>query len=113
MAVPPGTRLYLQFGTMDVRRYCIEKGYLDVFEKSGATLVMPGCGSCANCGPGQSTSEKQVTISAINRNFPGRSGPGDVWLASPYTVAASALAGQITTFDALQNRKLEVAESEL
>jgi 3-isopropylmalate/(R)-2-methylmalate dehydratase large subunit len=43
-----------------------------------------------------------VTISAINRNFPGRSGPGDVWLASPYTVAASALAGKIATFEQLK-----------
>jgi len=85
-----------------VRNYCEQQGYLPVFEQAGATLVMPGCGSCANCGPGQSTSAEDVTISAINRNFPGRSGPGNVWLASPYTVAASALRGHITTFDALQ-----------
>jgi 3-isopropylmalate/(R)-2-methylmalate dehydratase large subunit len=42
-----------------------------------------------------STRPDQVTISAINRNFPGRSGPGQMWLASPATVAASALAGRI------------------
>jgi 3-isopropylmalate/(R)-2-methylmalate dehydratase large subunit len=46
-----------------------------------------------------------VTISAINRNFPGRSGPGNVWLASPYTVAASALAGKITTFEQLKGAR--------
>jgi 3-isopropylmalate/(R)-2-methylmalate dehydratase large subunit len=46
-----------------------------------------------------------VTISAINRNFPGRSGPGNVWLASPYTVAASALAGKITTFEQLKGTR--------
>lgn len=102
MRVSPRTRLYLQFGTMDVRRYCEEQGYLDTFTKAGATLIMPGCGSCANCGPGQSASESDVTISAINRNFPGRSGPGAVWLASPYTVAASASAGRITGFGALK-----------
>lgn len=102
LKVAAGTRLFLQFGTQDVRRYCDERGYLPTFEQAGVTLVMPGCGSCANCGPGQSASERDVTISAINRNFPGRSGPGNVWLASPYTVAASALAGRITTFDALQ-----------
>jgi len=100
--VADGTRLYLQFGTMAVRAYCEEQGYLPVFERAGVTLVMPGCGSCANCGPGQSATAKDVTISAINRNFPGRSGPGDVWLASPYTVAASALAGKITTFEQLK-----------
>jgi 3-isopropylmalate/(R)-2-methylmalate dehydratase large subunit len=49
-----------------------------------------------------SASPDQITISAINRNFPGRSGPGKVWLGSPYTVAASALAGHITTFDQLR-----------
>lgn len=101
LKVPSGTRLYLQFGTMDVRRYCTSQGYLSVFEAVGATLVMPGCGACANCGPGQSATAEDVTISAINRNFPGRSGPGDVWLASPFTVAASALAGKITTFEQL------------
>ncbi|QCP54298.1 3-isopropylmalate dehydratase [Trinickia violacea] len=100
--VSPHTRLFLQFGTLAVRDYCEARGYLPTFEQAGVTLVMPGCGSCANCGPGQSTTADDVTISAINRNFPGRSGPGDVWLASPYTVAASALAGRITTFEALQ-----------
>ncbi|VVE34815.1 3-isopropylmalate dehydratase [Pandoraea communis] len=102
MRVAQGRSLFLQFGTMDVRAYCEEKGYLETFEAAGATLVMPGCGACANCGPGQSTSAEQVTISAINRNFPGRSGPGSVWLASPYTVAASALAGRIAGFDELR-----------
>jgi 3-isopropylmalate/(R)-2-methylmalate dehydratase large subunit len=40
-----------------------------------------------------------VTISAINRNFPGRSGPGQLYLASPYTVAASAMAGRIVSWE--------------
>ncbi|VVE21935.1 2,3-dimethylmalate dehydratase large subunit [Pandoraea iniqua] len=102
MRVAPGRSLFLQFGTMDVRAYCESRGYLKTFEAVGATLIMPGCGACANCGPGQSTTREQVTISAINRNFPGRSGPGSVWLASPYTVAASALAGRIASFDELQ-----------
>ncbi|MGO4330918.1 aconitase family protein [Cupriavidus sp. 2TAF22] len=109
LKVSPRTRLYLQFGTLGVREYCEARGYLETFDAAGATLVMPGCGSCANCGPGASTSGEQVTISAINRNFPGRSGPGQVWLASPYTVAASALAGQISTFGQLQARAREEA----
>ena len=45
-----------------------------------------------------------MTVSAINRNFPGRSGPGQVWLASPPTVMASALAGELLSFEALQRR---------
>lgn len=105
MRVSPRTRLYLQFGTMDVRRYCEERGYMKVFENAGAHLVMPGCGSCANCGPGQSEFASDVTISAINRNFPGRSGPGAVWLASPHTIAASALAGRIISFGQLMREE--------
>jgi 3-isopropylmalate/(R)-2-methylmalate dehydratase large subunit len=111
LKVAPQTALFLQFGTMDVRNYCEERGYLPVFEQIGASLVMPGCGSCANCGPGQSTTTSEVTISAINRNFPGRSGPGEVWLASPYTVAASALAGRIITFEDLQKQASALALS--
>jgi len=98
------TRLYLQFGTVDVQRYCEARGYLRTFQEIGAEIVMPGCGACANCGPGQSIRSDEVTISAINRNFPGRSGPGSVWLANPYTVAASAVAGKITTFEALKTQ---------
>ncbi len=45
-----------------------------------------------------------VTVSAVNRNFPGRSGPGKVWLASPASVAASALAGELVTFAELKKR---------
>jgi len=102
LRVPADVSLYLQFGTSDVRDYCARRGYLDTFERVGAVLLQPSCGACANCGPGSSTQAAQVTISAINRNFPGRSGPGQVWLASPPTVVASALAGRIASFAELQ-----------
>ncbi|MCV9937127.1 aconitase family protein [Boseaceae bacterium BT-24-1] len=46
-------------------------------------------------------SRDEITISAINRNFPGRSGPGKVWLASPATVATSAIAGENISAEAL------------
>lgn len=104
LTVAPHTRLLLQFGTIDVRDYCRDRGYLAAFEAVGAQLLQPACGACANCGPGGSESGEQVTISAINRNFPGRSGPGGVWLASPATVAASAIAGEIVSFAQLRNR---------
>ena len=94
--------LYLQYGTTAVRNYCIARGYDKTFQAVGARMLQPSCGACANCGPGSSTDSAQVTVSAINRNFPGRSGPGQVWLASPPTVAASALAGELTSFAALQ-----------
>jgi len=102
LRVAEGVQLYLQFGTVDVRDYCIERGYLEAFEAVGARLLQPACGACANCGPGASTDAGQVTVSAINRNFPGRSGPGSVWLASPPTVAASAIVGTLASFGELQ-----------
>ena len=65
-------------------------------------LIEPGCGACVNAGPGVSERPDQVTVSSINRNFPGRSGPGKVWLGSPSTVAASAIAGRIVSFEQLR-----------
>jgi homoaconitase/3-isopropylmalate dehydratase large subunit len=102
LRVAEGVRLYLQFGTTAVRDHCTERGYLAAFEQVGAQILQPSCGACANCGPGSSTDAAQVTVSAINRNFPGRSGPGQVWLASPPTVAASAIAGRLVSFDELR-----------
>jgi 3-isopropylmalate/(R)-2-methylmalate dehydratase large subunit len=102
LRVADGVKLYLQFGTADVREYCVAQGYLAAFEAVGAELLHAACGACANCGPGVSSDAKQVTVSAINRNFPGRSGPGAVWLASPPTVAASAIAGELASFDELR-----------
>ena len=104
LRVPRNVQLYLQFGTTAVRDYCIERGYMRAFEQVGAQMLQPSCGACANCGPGSSTDSGQVTVSAINRNFPGRSGPGQVWLASPPTVAASAIAGTLMSFEELRAR---------
>ncbi len=103
LRVADGVALYLQFGTDAVRQYCVDRGYLAAFEAVGAEILHAACGACANCGPGASTSAEQVTVSAINRNFPGRSGPGQVWLASPPTVAASAIAGELVSFADLQS----------
>lgn len=104
LKVPQRVSLYLQYGTTAVRDYCKERGYDAVFAQAGARILQPSCGACANCGPGSSTDAGQVTVSAINRNFPGRSGPGQVWLASPPTVMASALAGELCSFDQLRQR---------
>jgi 3-isopropylmalate/(R)-2-methylmalate dehydratase large subunit len=93
--VAPGVHLYLQFGSQEIREYAERKGYIDVFARAGAEIVDPSCGACIKAGPGSSDSPDQVTVSAQNRNFPGRSGPGKVYLASPLVVAASAIAGSI------------------
>jgi 3-isopropylmalate/(R)-2-methylmalate dehydratase large subunit len=99
--VADGVHLYIQFGSQDIRRYAEEKGYLDIFHKAGAELVDPSCGACIKAGPGVSFTADEVTVSAINRNFPGRSGPGKVYLASPLVVAASAIAGKIVAPEAI------------
>lgn len=93
--VADGVHLYIQFGSQRIRRYAEERGYLDIFAKAGAELVDPSCGACIKAGPGVSDRAEQITVSAINRNFPGRSGPGQVYLASPLVVAASAIAGRL------------------
>jgi len=98
--VAPWVRFYIQCGSQDVKRYCEERGYLELFQKVGATFLEPSCGACINAGPGVSKTRDEVTISAINRNFPGRSGPGQLYLANPYTVAASAITGYITEWQA-------------
>ncbi|MBA4157972.1 MAG: hypothetical protein H0X65_10910 [Gemmatimonadetes bacterium] len=63
--------------------------------RKGGSIIEPSCGACINAGPGVSRRPTDITVSAINRNFPGRSGPGQLYLASPFTVAASAMAGEI------------------
>ncbi len=98
LKVAPGVRFFLQFGSEEVEAYAKAKGYLELFEQVGAEVIHPGCGACIGCGPGVSDTEAQVTVSAINRNFKGRSGPGKLYLASPLTVAASAVAGRIRAY---------------
>ncbi len=97
--VQAGVACYIQCGSQEVFRYCQQRGYDRIFQDVGAIFVEPSCGACINAGPGVSRKPTDVTISAINRNFPGRSGPGQLYLASPYTVAASALAGRITAWE--------------
>ena len=104
--VAESVQFYIQFGSQETREYCLKKGYLEIFEKAGARVIEPSCGACINAGPGVSTRPDQIVISAQNRNFPGRSGPGQMYLASPLTVAASALAGYIVEYQPSQAREL-------
>jgi 3-isopropylmalate/(R)-2-methylmalate dehydratase large subunit len=104
--VADSVKFYIQFGSQETRDYCIRKGYLDVFHKAGAVVIEPSCGACINAGPGVTTRPEQVVISAQNRNFPGRSGPGQMYLASPLTVAASAVAGYIVEYEPSTEREL-------
>ena len=96
--VAAGTKFFIQFGSQEVEAYAKAQGYTALFERTGVEVIKPGCGACIGCGPGVSDRGDQVTVSAINRNYKGRSGPGRLYLASPLTVAASAVAGEIVEY---------------
>jgi 3-isopropylmalate/(R)-2-methylmalate dehydratase large subunit len=96
--VRDGVDFLIQFGSAAVEDYARRRGYLDVFARTGVRVIAPGCGACIGCGPGVSTTREQVTVSAINRNYQNRSGPGQLYLASPLTVAASAVTGRIVAY---------------
>jgi 3-benzylmalate isomerase len=104
--VADSVQFFIQFGSQETRDYCIRRGYLEIFQQAGAHIIEPSCGACINAGPGVSTRPDQIVISAQNRNFPGRSGPGQMYLASPLTVAASAVAGYIVEYEPSEEREL-------
>ncbi len=104
--VADSVQFYIQFGSQETRDYCLRQGYLEIFNNAGAHVIEPSCGACINAGPGVTTRPDQVVISAQNRNFPGRSGPGQMYLASPLTVAASAVAGYIVEYEPSEDREL-------
>ena len=112
--VAPGVHLYIQFGSQKIKQYARDRGYIELFNQAGAELIDPSCGACINAGPGASPSAETVTVSAQNRNFPGRSGPGKLYLASPYVVAASAIAGKIVEpYEYLRQPEAELASANL
>lgn len=94
--VAPGVVLKIVPSTDAIWRKCLETGLIDVFKKAGALVSNAGCAGCAAGQVGQN-GPGEVTVSTGNRNFPGKQGKGNVYLASPEIVAASAVAGFITT----------------
>jgi 3-isopropylmalate/(R)-2-methylmalate dehydratase large subunit len=94
--VAPGVVLKIVPATDAIWKKCLEDGLIDIFKKSGALVSNAGCAGCAAGQVGQN-GQGEVTISTGNRNFPGKQGKGSVFLASPEVVAASAIAGFITT----------------
>ncbi len=94
--VAPGVMLKIVPSTEEVWAECLEKGYIDIFKQAGALVSNPGCAGCAAGQVGQN-GPGEITISTGNRNFPGKQGKGEVYLASPTNVAASSIAGFVTT----------------
>ncbi len=94
--VHPGTRLIVAPASRKVLSDAIDLGVVQAILSAGGTLLPPGCGPCLGAhegvlGPGE------VCISSSNRNFKGRMGSDEakIYLASPATVAASAIEGRI------------------
>jgi len=100
--IAPGRILKIVPATDMIWNTCLKEGLLKIFKEAGALVGSAGCAGCAAGQIGQ-TGKGEVTISTGNRNFTGKQGKGDIYLASPQTVAASMLAGYITTVK--QSRK--------
>jgi 3-isopropylmalate/(R)-2-methylmalate dehydratase large subunit len=93
--VAAGTRLLITPGSRAIATQAAERGLLTTFLEAGALITNPGCGACA--GDGGAMAAGEVTLSTSNRNYQGRMGSydADIYLASPATAAATALAGRI------------------
>jgi 3-isopropylmalate/(R)-2-methylmalate dehydratase large subunit len=98
--IAPGIVLKIVPATDFVWNQCLEEGLVKIFKDAGAMVANAGCAGCAAGQIGQN-GPGEVTISTGNRNFDGKQGKGFVYLASPAIVAASAVAGYITTPDDL------------
>ena len=98
--VAPGVVLKIVPSTDAIWRRCLDEGMLEIFKAAGALVGNAGCAGCAAGQIGQN-GPGEVTVSTGNRNYPGKQGKGEVYLASTRTAAASAVAGQIVTADAI------------
>ena len=97
--IADGVRCIIIPATMQIYRECIEKGYITAFIDAGAVVSTPTCGPCLGGYMGILAAGEKC-IATTNRNFVGRMGhiDSEVYLASPYTAAASALTGFITPY---------------
>jgi 3-isopropylmalate/(R)-2-methylmalate dehydratase large subunit len=96
--VAPGVILKIVPATDAIWKQCLDEGLIEIFKNAGALVSNAGCAGCAAGQVGQN-GPGEITVSTGNRNFPGKQGKGSVYLASPEVVAASAIAGYITTPD--------------
>jgi len=101
--VAPGVVLKIVPSTDKIWYRCLETGIFKIFKSAGALIGNAGCAGCAAGQIGQN-GPGEVTVSTGNRNFPGKQGKGEVWLTSPATAAASAVAGYITTADKIPDK---------
>lgn len=108
--VAPHVVLKIVPSTDEIWNQCLTEGLMDIFKSAGAMVSNAGCAGCAAGQVGQN-GPGEVTISTGNRNFPGKQGKGDVYLASPAVVAASAISGEITIPDRIVEPKPHHADA--
>ncbi len=101
--VAPGVVLKVVPSTDAIWNRCLDEGLIAILKKAGALIGNAGCAGCAAGQIGQN-GPGEVTVSTGNRNFAGKQGKGEVYLASPATAAASAIAGAVATADAIPSR---------
>ena len=94
--IKPGIMLKIAPATRLVYQQMLEKGLIKELFQSGAIIDSPGCGGCAEGHIGL-TGEGEIQISSANRNFAGKQGKGQTYLASPAVVAASCVLGHIAS----------------
>ena len=103
--VAQGVVLKIVPSTDEVWNECLSEGLIDIFKRAGAMVSNAGCAGCAAGQVGQN-GPGEVTVSTGNRNFAGKQGKGEVYLASPVTAAASAVSGYITTAGQIAEKPL-------
>jgi homoaconitate hydratase family protein/3-isopropylmalate dehydratase small subunit len=106
--VAPGVVLKIVPATDAMWQRLLDDGLLKVFKDAGALVGNAGCAGCAAGQIGQN-GPGEVTVSTGNRNFPGKQGKGSVYLASPETAAASAVAGVIASVSAMPSEPAKFA----
>jgi homoaconitase/3-isopropylmalate dehydratase large subunit len=109
--IAPGRVLKIVPATDKIWKSCLEEGLIKIFKDAGVLVGSAGCAGCAAGQIGQ-TGPGEVAVSSGNRNFVGKQGKGDIYLASPATVAASLVAGFITTEDVIPDTPESVVISE-
>lgn len=93
--ISPDTDLVVTPGTKETLKRMNDTGVSNGIMDAGGMIGTPGCGSCFGA-HGGILGEGDTCVGTMNRNFPGRMGPGEIYLASPLTAAAAALYGEIT-----------------
>ena len=108
--IAPGRILKIVPSTDRVWNKCLDEGLIKIFKESGGLVGSSGCAGCAAGQIGQ-TGLGEVAVSSGNRNYVGKQGRGDIYLASPATVAASLVAGFITDKHSIPLKPVKVTVS--